>query len=179
MAYDVRDARLKTYRFPRVVVGCIRCKRRGEYATARLRERFPDQTMGELAVSIAATGGCLSAQAPHGHCSAYPSEPNVEHWANLMDAYQGGWRLMLRCERNREGLKSAQPCPDVSEISIVTLKASFYWATPLERLRHKLHCPKCESRMFSLQWMVPDPVEPAGPREHHDFLVAGNLGRKG
>ena len=172
MASDIRDTYLASYPFPRIVICCVRCNRRGEYRTAGLREQFADQAMGELAVAIAAAGGCLSAQAPHGHCSVFPSEPPVEHWATLMDAYQGGWRLLLRCERHREGLKTAKPCPSDIEIAVPTLKASFYWATPLDRLRLKLHCPRCESRMFSLRWIVPDTLKPSSPKENHTSLLA-------
>lgn len=77
----------------------------------------------------------------------------------LNDARHAGWRLILTV-RSRQRLKSARPCvPSLFRVDGASLIAAPGHDYPIERLERSLHCPVCNTRQYSLRWVIP-PTRP-------------------
>jgi hypothetical protein len=47
----------------------------------------------------------------------------------------------MACERHHQGLKVARPCPEMMEIEVKTLVASFGHTFTIDKLPARLRCP--------------------------------------
>ena len=93
----------------------------------------------------------------------------------LDTAVRERWQLKIKCERRREGLKSARPCPMPSLVDVNSLLAVLKPSLALDELRTIIHCPRCGSEHVSLTWIVPagppakssvpPKMQPVGPGE--------------
>ena len=153
---------LVDYRFERVTIACTVCARRGVYRIKSLRSVHGNPPMADLPRLVAMKGGCqLAIRYPGTACDAHFEQPNIPAtFTYLAEAQQAGWRLILQCERSRQGLKSARPCvPSLFRIDGPSLIAALGHDYPLERLERSLHCPLCNTSHYSLHWVIP-PTRP-------------------
>lgn len=81
-------------------------------------------------------------------------------WGTLEDARRGGWTARLHCLRHTAALRRVESCPEVTWLDVETLYAVFGHDFPLERLTHRLRCPKCHTDVIEVEWFVP-PETPA------------------
>jgi len=152
---------LLDFRFERLTIACTLCARRGVYKVTSLRTTHGNPPMEDLPRLVAMKGGCqLATRYPGTGCDAhFEVDRAPASITMLVDAYHAGWRLILQCERSRQGLKSVRPCISLFRISTESLVAAYGHDFPVERLERTLCCPGCGSKRFSLRWVVP-PTKP-------------------
>ena len=73
----------------------------------------------------------------------------------LWQAAKAGWLVSLKCERTREGLKSAKACPMPITLHLPTLIAALGPDVQVGELQKRLRCPRCGSNRFGLRTTVP------------------------
>jgi hypothetical protein len=156
------DTLLSAYKARELKVECARCRRNApELQTDMLRRRFGSNvTIDHIVREIAGSGPKPCGLAKSGHCSARASEPPVWMWARLEDAMKGRWMARLYCRRHIAAMKRVDSCPEVTVLDVETLYVAFGYDFPLERLPHRLICPKCHSNVVDIEWIVP-PTTPA------------------
>lgn len=74
---------------------------------------------------------------------------------SLWQAAKAGWLVSLKCERTREGLKSARACPLPIVLHLPTLIAAFGPDLEVEQLQGRIRCPRCGSERYTLRTAVP------------------------
>jgi hypothetical protein len=149
---------LSAYAAPILRVDCARCRRTAnDVDVSKVARRFGKTlTMGQVALAVAGSGRRPCGLAATGQCSAQVWEPPVWHWANLDQAWRGGWTARLRCRRQHAALKKTTSCADVVFLDIETLVATLGYDFKLERLPSRLKCPRCHSELVEVEWIVPD-----------------------
>lgn len=164
--FDPKTITLAGYKPPRFAVQCPRCNRRAEVDRVDLLRRHGDITLHAAAQIIANHGGCALAVGRDPICSTTAFEIPVEHWADLDDAFRGGWACRVSCQRHMAAMKPTKPCPGGADLDIRTLIALLGGDFKLERLRSRCSCWQCNSKHVSLEWWVPDdPTPPGGTAE--------------
>jgi len=74
----------------------------------------------------------------------------------LGQAFDAGWKLTVRCDRRREGLKSVRPCkPGRYVLDLETMLWTHGRACPLSWLNGRMRCPHCGTRHLFLLWAWP------------------------
>lgn len=154
------------YRAPVIQIECSRCQRNApDLEMQRLTKRFGrNLTIGALTIQVAGSGRKPCGLAGTGQCSAQAFEPPVWHWADLEQAWRGGWLARLHCQRHTAALKRTDPCPEVVILDVETLLVAYGYDFKLEKLPTKLTCPRCHTRVVSIEWVVPKPApDPYAP----------------
>lgn len=162
-SFEPRTMTLDTYRANEFSVECRRCRRHATVDRYAMLKRFGPVTLDECARHIAAAKGCaLAATYGSAKCSVQVVEVPVWFWAKLMHARLGNWRAFLTCRRRFAALKSADSCPEVVELDVLSLIAALGDDFPLERLPHRAKCPYCGTSHVDVDWHVPQgPPAPA------------------
>jgi hypothetical protein len=83
---------------------------------------------------------------------------------SIWEAAKAGWKVSLRCDRRREGLKSVRPCAGERQVHLPTLIAAWGPEVDIAELQKRLQCPVCGSDRFSLQIVQP-PGASAGKKD--------------
>lgn len=144
------------YRFPKLVVVCAVCRRRGVYKVETLKRRYYNYDLAGLPRRIAADGGCPLAMKFPGHdCDARFEIEARQHEYVLGEVHNLGWVLHLACERHHQAMKSTKPCPGTTVLDVQSLVAAYGHDMKIEKLQRLLCCPRCGSKLFSVMWMVP------------------------
>ncbi|MAN77756.1 MAG: hypothetical protein CML24_11330 [Rhizobiales bacterium] len=110
---------------------------RGEMRADKMRSRYGDITLGELAQRVAEQGDCALAGGDEFQCDAEVVEPPIEIWGRLRDAERHGMRPVLVCQRRYYALKRVKSCPPV-EMDLPTLFGALGSDYPLDRLSAKV-----------------------------------------
>jgi hypothetical protein len=82
----------------------------------------------------------------------------------IWQAAKAGWKVSIRCDRRREGLKSVKPCAGQRPVHLPTLIAAWGPEVEIAELQKRLQCPLCGSDRFSLQIVQPPGVN-AGKKD--------------
>jgi hypothetical protein len=149
---------LADYKQDRLRIACGPCGRDGNYRTKTLRALLGNPPMAEVPRLLAIKAGCALATKYPGHeCRAYfVSELIRLEVKDLMSAYHAGWQVTLKCERNRQGLKSVKPCRfQPFLLDLASLVATLGHDFPIIQLERRLICPGCGSDHFALAWIAP------------------------
>lgn len=162
---DIANLQLSAYTPRQLDIVCRRCKRTATAQTSKLRRRYGDRPLGELARLVAADGNppCELAKLGDG-CSVYPMEPPFEQWATLSDARLGGWVGWLACGRKYAALKPTKSCPGEFMVDVHSLLMVLPYDFPLAKLPLHLMCPECQAQRVLLRWeklQTPAPTAPA------------------
>ncbi|RYE46179.1 MAG: hypothetical protein EOP24_16175 [Hyphomicrobiales bacterium] len=162
---DIATLQLSAYTPRQIDIVCRRCKRTASAETAKLRRRYGDRPLGELARLVAADGNppCELAKLGDG-CSVHPMEPPFEQWATLSDARLGGWVGWLACGRKYAALKPTKSCPGEFMVDVHSLLMVLPYDFPLAKLPLHLMCPECQAQRVLLRWekiQAPAPTAPA------------------
>lgn len=166
MRFDPKTITLAAYRPPVFQVSCPRCNRSAELDRANMLRRFGDITLHDCAQRIASGGGCALAVDADPICSSTAFETPVHHWADLDDAFRGGWAGRLRCQRHMAAMKPTKPCPGGLDLDIKTLISLLGGDFKLEKLRSRCRCWECNTKHVAIEWWVPDePTPPGGTAE--------------
>ena len=163
MGFDPRTTKIGDYTPKKWRIDCLRCRRNADLDRFDMQRRFgADMTLQECARQIAAKAGCNLA-AIHGGpgCDVRVVEVAVWTWATLMDARLGKWQAYLSCQRRFASLKSADSCPEVIQLNVLTLIVALGDNFTLEKLRTKVRCPLCGTASVDIEWFIP--VEPDTP----------------
>jgi len=149
---------ISAYKPPTIRVECLRCRKNApDLEVAKLVKRFGRNiAVGDLARQVALASRQPCGLAATGQCGARALEPPVWMWAELEDAWRGGWLARLHCRRHHAALKKTQPCPEVVILDVETLIAAYGYDTKLERLPTRMICPRCHSSVVAIEWIVPD-----------------------
>jgi hypothetical protein len=75
------------------------------------------------------------------------------------EAFDAGWKLKVKCDRRRAGLKSVRSCPLVHELDLDSLIWTHGWRCPISWLNSHLRCPKCGSRHVLTFWVAPNDAD--------------------
>jgi hypothetical protein len=76
----------------------------------------------------------------------------------LWAAAKAGWLVTLKCQRTREGLKSARACPLPISLHLPSLIAALGPDLEVDALQQHLRCPRCGSDRFALGITAPPGV---------------------
>lgn len=169
--FDPKTTTLANYRPPIFAVNCPRCNRHAEIDRATMLRRHGDITLHAVAQKIASAGACALATGDDPICAATAFEVPVEHWADLNDAFRGGWAGRLRCQRHMAAMKPTKPCPGFLDFDVKTLIALLGGDFKLERLRSRCRCWQCDTKHVELEWWVPDDPTPPGGAEQRTAQV--------
>ncbi|MCR6672220.1 hypothetical protein [Devosia ginsengisoli] len=149
-------------------VRCERCSRHGRYACFRLYAEFGDLGGRDALIAIAAKGGCHRARQPPApadgdylekRCQIAPVSDADSYMPppTIYSRMHQGWRLFVKCDRQRQGLKSAKPCPvPPVELDLPTLVATLGHDYLVDDLWERLVAPCCATRSIKAYWYEPE-----------------------
>jgi hypothetical protein len=169
--------KLSDFAEARLALSCMLCQRHGESRAEKLITEFGDLTLRELCLPFAASRGCqrataqLSSAKPYGGICrirvAVRSLADNLPPRRLGSCYKQGWRLTIRCDSHREGMKSRRPCGIDVGLDVHALVAAFGPDADIGPLGNRLHCPQCGRRGVITFWSLPGDLTGAAAANSH------------
>lgn len=164
MAHGTKG-KLSDFPEARLAFSCMLCLRRGESRTGKLMAEFGDVSLADLLSPFAAARGCTRALAqandatPHGGVCrirvTVPSLSDASPPRTIGTCYKQGWRLTVRCDSRRAGIKSKHSCSYDVRLDVFTLVGAFGPDADAIAIGSRLYCPQCGKRGVITFWTLP------------------------